>query len=180
MREFAVGGRIDEDQLVVFFQLLTAKARLYVLNGKEAEIDPVVLETFKKNGWNYIIIDILGENEAQGLTDEEKKEFDLPNDQRLDKLIKKSYELLNLITFFTTGPDETRAWTLKKGSTAPQAGGVIHTDFERAFIRAEVVNWQDLLAAGSFTEARAQAKLATVGKDYVVQDGDVIEIKANA
>jgi len=170
----------EEKKIIDRYQLLTMKPRLYVLNGKVGEIDPQILETFKKNDWNCIVIDILGENEAQGLTDQEKKEFDLPTDQKLNALIKKSYELLNLITFFTTGPDETRAWTLKKGSTAPQAGGVIHTDFERAFIRAEVVNWQALLTAGGFSEAKSKALLATVGKDYVVQDGDVIEIKANA
>ena len=170
----------DEKKIVGHLQLLTMKPRLYVLNGGEAEIDPAILETFKNNNWYYIIIDILGENEGEGLTPQEKKDFDLPNGDNLNLLIKKSYELLNLITFFTTGPDETRAWTLKKGSTAPQAGGVIHTDFEKKFIRAEVVNWQDLLTAGGFSQAREKALIATVGKEYIVQDGDVIEIKANA
>ena len=170
----------DEKKIVGHLQLLTMKPRLYVLNGGEAEIDPAILETFKNNNWSYIIIDILGENEGEGLTPQEKKDFDLPNGDNLNLLIKKSYELLNLITFFSTGPDETRAWTLKKGSTAPQAGGVIHTDFEKKFIRAEVVNWQDLLTAGGFSQAREKALIATVGKEYIVQDGDVIEIKANA
>lgn len=170
----------DEKKIISHLQLLTMKPRLYVLNGVESEIDPIILDTFKKNNWPYIIIDILGENEGEGLTPQEKADFDLPNGQNLDLLIKKSYELLNLITFFTTGPDETRAWTLKKGSTAPQAGGVIHTDFEKKFIRAEVVNWQDLLNAGGFAQAREKALIATVGKEYIVQDGDVIEIKANA
>ena len=122
----------------------------------------------------------MGESEGEGLTAEEKKEFNLPGGQNLDLLIKKSYELLDLITFLTTGPDETRAWTLKKGSTAPQAGGAIHTDFEKKFIRAEVINWQDLLNAGGFSQAREKALIRTEGKEYVVQDGDVIEIKANA
>ena len=171
----------DEEKTIVNrYQLLTMKPRLYVLNGVEAEIDPATLETFKKNNWPYIIIDILGENEGEGLTAQEKKDFDLPSGENLDRLIKRSYELLNLITFFTTGPDETRAWTLRKGSTAPQAGGVIHTDFEKKFIRAEVVNWQDLLTAGGFAQAREKALIATVGKEYIVADGDVIEIKANA
>ncbi len=170
----------EEKKIIAHLQLLTMKPRLYVLNGVESEIDPAILETLKKNSWPYIIIDILGENEGEGLTLQEKADFGLPNGQNLDLLIKKSYELLNLITFFTTGPDETRAWTLKKGSTAPQAGGVIHTDFEKKFIRAEVVNWQNLLNAGGFTQAREKALIATVGKEYVVQDGDVIEIKANA
>lgn len=174
------GINAEEKKIISHLQLLTMKPRLYVLNGVESEIDLPVLETLKKNGWPYVIIDILGENEGEGLTAQEKNDFGLPSGENLDLLIKKSYELLNLITFFTTGPDETRAWTLKKGSSAPQAGGVIHTDFEKKFIRAEVVNWQDLLNAGGFAQAREKALIATVGKEYVVKDGDVIEIKANA
>jgi hypothetical protein len=170
----------DDKKAIAHLQLLTTKPRLYVLNGKESEIVAATLETFKNNNWPYVIVDILGENEGTGLTAEEKKEFELPSGENLDRLIKKSYELLDLITFFTTGPDETRAWTLKKGSTAPQAGGVIHTDFEKKFIRAEVVNWQDLLNAGGFAPAKEKALIRTEGKEYVVADGDVIEIKANA
>jgi len=98
----------------------------------------------------------------------------------LDVLIKKSYEILGLITFLTTGPDETRAWTIKKGTKAPQAGGVIHSDFERAFIKAEVINWKDLINAGGFAQAREKGLIRTEGKNYIVQDGDVIEIKHNA
>ncbi len=170
----------EEKKIINRWQLLTMKPRLYVLNGVEAEIDNAILETFKKNNWPRIIIDILGENDGEGLTVQEKTDFGLPNGDNLDLLIKKSYELLNLITFLTTGPDETRAWTLKKGSTAPQAGGAIHTDFEKKFIRAEVINWQDLLDAGGFSQAREKALIRTEGKEYIVQDGDVIEIKANA
>ncbi len=169
-----------EKGIVNRYQLLTMKPRLYVLNGIESKIDPKILETFKKNNWPHIVIDILGENDGVGLTAQEKAEFDLPDGQNLDLLIKKSYELLDLITFFTTGPDETRAWTLKKGSAAPQAGGVIHTDFEKKFIRAEVINWQELLDAGGFAQAREKGRLRTEGKEYIVKDGDVIEIKANA
>lgn len=172
--------KAEENKVLQNYQLLTLKPRLYVLNGAEAEISPETQEVFKKNNWSYIIIDILGESEGEGLTLEEKKEFNLPTDQKLDLLIKKSYELLNLITFFTTGPDETRAWTLKRGSTAPQAGGVIHTDFEKKFIRAEVINWQDLLSAKGFSHAREKGLIRTEGKEYIVKDGDVIEIKANA
>jgi len=169
----------EEKNIIRHLQLLTMKPRLYVLNGVESGIDAAVLETFKKNNWPHIVIDILGESEGEGLTNEEKKEFDLPSGQNLDLLIKKSYELLNLITFLTTGPDETRAWTLKQGSTAPQASGVIHTDFQKKFIRAEVINWQDLLDAGGFAQAREKGLIRTEGKEYVVRDGDVIEIKAN-
>ena len=94
-----------------------------------------------------------------------------------DDLIKKSYELLGLETFLTTGEDETRAWTIKKNSTAPVAGQAIHTDFKDKFIRAEVINWKDLLDSGSYANARAKGLVRTEGKEYVVKDGDVIEFK---
>ena len=94
-----------------------------------------------------------------------------------DELITKSYELLGLETYFTTGLDETRAWTIKIGSTAPVAGMAIHTDFKDKFIRAEVVYWKDLLDAGSYAEARAKGKVRTEGKDYIVKNGDVVEFK---
>ncbi|MEK7621606.1 MAG: redox-regulated ATPase YchF [Patescibacteria group bacterium] len=95
----------------------------------------------------------------------------------LDDLISKSYELLGLITFFTTGPDETRAWTIKRGSTAPEAGAAIHGDFRDRFIKAEVINWATLLEAGSYAAARERGLLRIEGKEYLVQDGDVIEFK---
>ena len=95
----------------------------------------------------------------------------------VDNLIKAGYALLNLITFFTTGEDETRAWTIKIGSNAPMAGKAIHTDFKDKFIRAEVINWKDLLDAGSYANARAKGLVRTEGKDYIVKDGDVIEFK---
>ena len=101
----------------------------------------------------------------------------MPEFSETDILVKKSYELLNLITFLTTGEDETRAWTIKNGDKAPRAGGVIHSDFEKTFIKAEVVFWKDLLEAGSFARARELGKIRTEGKEYVVKDGDVIEIK---
>ena len=104
----------------------------------------------------------------------------MPIELKLNDLIKKSYNILGLITFLTTGSDETRAWTLKEGSTAPEAGGVIHTDFLKSFIKAEVINWQDLIKAGGLAGAREKGLIRTEGKEYIVQDGDVIEIKARA
>jgi ribosome-binding ATPase YchF (GTP1/OBG family) len=95
----------------------------------------------------------------------------------LDEMIKASYKLLNLETYFTTGVDETRAWTIKVGSTAPIAGTAIHTDFKDKFIRAEVVYFQDLLSAGSYAEARAKGKVRIEGKEYIVKDGDVVEFR---
>ena len=88
--------------------------------------------------------------------------------------------MLDLITFLTTGTDETRAWTLKKGKKAPQAGGVIHSDFESRFIRADVINWQELINSGGLSKAREKGLIRLEGKEYVVQDGDVIEIKSDA
>ena len=95
----------------------------------------------------------------------------------LDQLARAGYETLNLITFLTTGETETRAWTITRGTKAPLAAGVIHTDFIKGFIRVEVVNWKDLLAAGSWSAARESAKLRIEGKDYVMQDGDVVDFK---
>lgn len=187
-RQFLSEGKVlfeqsfTEDELKELnkYQLLTLKPRLYLLNGKDEEVPQSIIDEFNKNRWPYLIIDLLTEYEAVNLSKEERKELGLPIDTELDLLIKKSYEILDLITFLTTGPDETRAWTIKKGSRAPQAGGVIHSDFERAFIKAEVINWKDLLNAGGFSQAREKGLIRTEGKNYVVQDGDVIEIKHNA
>jgi len=93
----------------------------------------------------------------------------------LDNLIKAGYDLLNLITFFTTGEDESRAWTTRRDSTAPVAGRAIHNDFKEKFIRAEVINWKDLLDCGSYAVARSKGLVRTEGKEYIVKDGDVIE-----
>jgi len=167
----------DELREIKDLQLLTSKPRLYLLNGKDEEVSEEITNKLKKNNWSYLIIDVLTEFEAVGLTKEERKELNLPENTELDILIKKAYEILGLITFFTTGTDETRAWTLKKEEKAPQAGGVIHSDFEKFFIKADVINWKKLIEAGSLAKAREQGLIKTEGKDYVVQDGDVIEIK---
>jgi len=97
----------------------------------------------------------------------------------LDMLIRKAYEILGLITFLTTGTDETRAWTVHKGDKAPRAAGTIHTDFEKGFIKAETINWKTLLDCGGYTGAREKGLLRSEGKEYVVQDGDVMEFKFN-
>jgi len=187
-KEFLKSGEIlsdtewEEEELKILnsYQLLTMKKRIYLLNGAEDEIPDEVVNIFRNNDWPYIIMDVVVEMEALGLNSEEKKELGLPEASKLDDLIKESYRLLDLITFFTTGPDETRAWTLKRGSSAPQAGGVIHTDFERCFIRAEVINWLDLFNARGFVNAREKGLIRTEGKEYIIKDGDVIEIKSNA
>ncbi len=122
------------------------------------------------------------EQELAELSEEEKEEFlaDLgAASSGLDKLVEASYSLLGLISFLTAGEDECRAWTIKKGTKAPQAAGKIHTDFERGFIKAEVVNYQDLLDNGSLSAAREKGIVGMEGKDYVVKDGDVILFRFN-
>ena len=139
--------------------LLTAKPQIYLLNGEPADVSEKLKEKIKALGADYVIADITDENAD------------------LSGLIRKAYEILGLISFLTTGEDETRAWTIERGAKAPQAAGAIHTDFEKKFIRAEVVNWQKLLEAGSWAQAKQKGWLRLEGKDYVVQDGDVLEIR---
>jgi len=167
----------EEKDILKGYQLLTLKPRLYLLNGKDEEVDKGTLEIFNKNKWSYLIVDIATEFEAAGFSREERVSLGFPPESELDILINKSYELLSLITFLTTGPDETRAWTIKKGAKAPQAGGVIHSDFEKNFVKAEAINWKSLLEAGGYAKARERGLIRTEGKEYVIEDGDVIEIK---
>lgn len=169
----------EEKKIVRSYQLLSFKPRLYLLNGDEKDVSPEIRDVFKKNNWPYVIMDVLTEADASEMTKEERESFGLPSEPKLNDLIKESYKLLNLITFFTTGTDETRAWTIKKGDKAPKAGGAIHSDFETFFIRAEAINWKVLINAGGFAEAREKGLIRTEGKDYVVLDGDVIEIKSS-
>jgi GTP-binding protein YchF len=167
----------EEKEILKGFQLLTFKPRIYLLNGKDEEVSREVLDIFNKNNWTYLIIDVATEYDSEGLSAEERKELGLPELSETDVLVKKSYELLNLITFLTTGEDETRAWTIKKGDTAPVAGAAIHTDFLNKFVKAEVVFWKDLIDCAGYANARSTGKLRTEGKEYVVKDGDVIEFK---
>lgn len=146
-----------EEPFVKQLQLLTQKPILYVLNTS-AVSQTVVGDFRSKVPGAFVEIDpIFGTG--------------------LDSLIVKTYEVLGLITFFTTGEDETRAWTIRKGSAAPSAGAAIHSDFRDKFIRAEVIFWKDLLATGSYAAAREKGLVRTEGKEYIVKDGDVIEFK---
>ena len=162
------------------FQLLTSKPILYIVNVNEnQEIDKnKILPEIE----NKIFLPIKFEMDLSELSKEEALEFRKEtsldkNISGLDELIIKCYDLLNLMTFLTTGKDETRAWTVKKNSTAPQAGNAIHGDFEEKFIKASVINWQELLDSGSWHNAIEKGTLRTEGKEYVVQDGDVVEFK---
>jgi len=168
----------EEKKILNIYQLLTLKPRLYLLNGQERGVPADVIEIFKRKNLPFLVMDTLTELQSMDLSREERLSLELPPEPELNNLIKKSYELLNLITFFTTiKVGEIRAWTIKKGKKAPEAAGIIHSDFEKNFIKAEVINWEDLTDAGTFAKAREKGLIRTEGKEYVVQDGDVIEIK---
>jgi len=162
----------EDFELVRDMQLLTWKPMFFVLNAGDAETQN---NAFLPQNYPTVSIDIKLEEELSQMSAEEARELGLKSN--LDKIILKSYEILNLITFFTTGEKETRAWTIKKGSTAPMAGRAIHSDFQEKFIRADVISWEKLLEAGSWTKARDLGWLRTEGKEYVVKDGEVIEFK---
>lgn len=183
----------DEDEQAWFasYNLLTAKPVIYAANVAEDELseDGASNEGVKKvrvyakeNHSEVFVICAQIEQEISELDEDEKQMFleDLGlKESGLDKLIKASYSLLGLLSFLTAGEDETRAWTIKKGTKAPQAAGKIHTDFERGFIKAEVVNYRDLLECGSLSAAREKGLVGMEGKDYVVKDGDVILFRFN-
>jgi len=162
IRDFLEKGEIlseqnfteEEKENIFQYQLLTMKQRIYLLNGGDKEIPQEIIKDFKKDNKQFLIMDVLTELESAGFNKEERRELGLSEETKLDALIKKTYEILGLVTFFTTGADETRAWTIKKGAKAPQAGGVIHSDFESHFIKADVINWKDLLNAGGIPQAR--------------------------
>lgn len=183
----------DEDMELWYkgYNLLTAKPTIYAANVAEDDLaddgagNPYVAsvrEKAKAEGSEVFVVCAQIEQEISELDDDEKAMFleDLGlSESGLDKLIKASYSLLGLISFLTAGEDECRAWTIKKGTKAPQAAGKIHTDFERGFIKAEVVNYQDLLECGSLSAAKEKGIVGLEGKDYVVKDGDVILFRFN-
>lgn len=154
--------------------LLTMKPFLYVYNV--SDLDEKLASELENR--KHVKIDIKIEEEMEQMSAQEIEELELKTG--LDELIKKSYELLGLITFLTTGEKETRAWTIKKGSTAPEAGTAIHNDFKNKFICADVIAWNELIEYGSMSKAKEAGKVKQVGKDYVVQDGDVMEFKIGA
>jgi len=163
--ELAMKDEQSEEKI----NLLSKKPVIYLFNSNK-ETDLNSTET------PVVALDLKIEEEISELSEDEKKELGL--ESRLDKLILACYNVLELITFYTiTGGKETRAWTLKKGSLAPEAGGAVHSDFAEKFIKAEVINWQKLLEASSWQKAREKGLIQTAGKDYIVQDGDVIEFK---
>ena len=181
----------EEEELYAINNLLTDKPVIYAANVAEDDLaddaasNPhvqAVREFAEEDGSGVFVICAQIEQEIAELDDDEKAMFleDLGlSESGLEKLIKASYDLLGLMSFLTAGEDECRAWTIKKGTKAPQAAGKIHTDFERGFIKAEVVNYKDLLEYGSLAAAREKGLVGMEGKDYVVQDGDVILFRFN-
>lgn len=180
-----------ESEVLADMPLLSAKPIIYAANLSDNDL----FDGADKNE-NYLKVKTLAESEGSGviavcaraeeelasLTGEEKSEFlkELGIEESgLDKLIKEGYKLLGLISFLTSGADEVRAWTIKRGTKAPQAAGKIHTDFERGFIRAEIVAFDDLAAAGTMTAAKEKGLVRSEGKEYVMQDGDVTLFKFN-
>ncbi|AGH49236.1 MULTISPECIES: redox-regulated ATPase YchF [Sphingomonas] len=180
----------DEDEKRIFetAQLLTAKPVLYVCNVEEASAangnahSARVFEKAAAEGARAVIVSAAIEAEIVGLDPADRADFlsDLGlQETGLARVIRAGYDLLHLITFFTAGPKETRAWTVEKGAKAPQAAGVIHTDFERGFIRAETISYADYVAYKGEAGAREAGKLRSEGKEYVVQDGDIMLFRFN-
>lgn len=178
----------DEELVIVkSLHLLTMKPILYVCNRKAGAFNldehnderwQELQNFFEQTASQHVMIDAGVEHELKDLDETEKTEFRREygaQDSGIDSLIRACYHTLGLMSYFTTGEKETRAWTVVQGSTAPVAAGVIHTDFQNKFIRAQVVSFADLVAAGSLAGARDAGKLRTEGKEYIVQDGDVME-----
>jgi len=191
---FAAGMDLSEEERAIVSELflLTDKPMLYAANVSEKDAaapDPAALPQVaklcalaEKQGAEVMVVCARLEEELSQLPPEERSAFlaELGIAQSsLDALIQKSYKLLNLISFLTAGEKEVRAWTIKRGTKAPAAAGKIHSDFERGFIRAEIVAFEDLKACGDMATARARGLVRQEGKDYVMQDGDVTLFKFN-
>jgi len=163
VRDRLLEGKLVHDlageEIIKELQLLSAKKQLYLLNGEPEEASHDLREKIMELGADYLICDLKEMTET------------------VSELVKKAYGVLNLISFFTTGEDETRAWTITQGTLAPQAAGVIHTDFESKFIRAEVVPYEKLVEAGGWSGAKQKGWLGVQGKEYEMKDGDVIVVR---
>ena len=177
----------DEVKAVKGLHLLTMKPFLYICNKKTDAFNldeqnddrwQSLMEYFEETGSQYVTVDAGMEHELRDLSDDEKNDFRREygaQDSGVGSLIRACYDRLGLMSYFTTGEKETRAWTVPIGSTGPKAAAAIHTDFEKKYIRAQVITFEDLVAAGSKTAAKEAGKLRAEGKEYIVKDGDVIE-----
>lgn len=190
--EPARNAELDEEEELAIksLGLLTRKKMIYAANVADSdlasgnEMSKKLAEHAKKEGAKLVLVSAQVEAELVDLTTEDRADFLESlgvslDDTGLRRVIREAYDILNLQTYFTSGPTETRAWTIKKGWKAPQAAGVIHGDFERGFIKAETISYDDLVACGSEAEVKKQGKLRLEGKDYVVKEGDVILFRFN-
>lgn len=179
----------EEKEIVKNFFLLTSKPVIYVANIGENDLNKpynnyvkVVEQIANEQHAKMIVLCAKIEEELASLSDEDKVMFSQElgiTESGLDKLVKTSYDTLGLFSYLTAGEKEVRAWTIKKGTKAPQAAGKIHTDFEKGFIKAEIVSYDDLMQAGNFTKAKEKGKVRMEGKDYVIQDNDVVLFRFN-
>lgn len=171
----------EERHAVRELQLLTMKPMLYVANVAEQQLsDPSFTLLTSKQYPSYLLICAETESQLSGLTLNEQEEYLQSlglQSSGLDRVIEKSYATLGLISFLTCGTKEARAWTIENGTKAPKAAGVIHTDFEKKFIKCDTIDYIDFMAAGGWKMAREQGKVRSEGKDYIIQDGDVVEFK---
>ncbi len=166
-----------EKQIIENLFLLTIKPQICLLNCKEPEVSENLKKKLEEKKKDWIQLDLREELDKSELTSKEREELGL-GELRLDQLIKKCYKVLNLITFFTiVGIEEARAWPIENGSAILEGAEMIHSDFKEKFVRAEVINWQKLVEVGSWKKAQELGVLKTVGKDYILEDGDVIQIK---
>jgi len=193
--QLAINTELNEGEIKIakLLNLLTIKPILYVLNKKSGgenldepnggEVDERykrLMDLLVSMNAMYVTVDAGSEADLSGVSEDERDQFRRELgvfDDGVNNLIRKGYEVLDLITFFTTGEDETRGWQIKRSSKAPEAGAAIHSDFRDKFIRAEVVSYDKLTEAGSYGQAREKGWVGTEGKEYVVEDGDVIEFK---
>ena len=188
--KFASCAALTKEQkvLVKSFALLTMKPVIYALNVSEDDIatgnhyTEEVQKLAAEEGNKCVIVSAKIEGELADLSEEDRKDYmDMLGMEKsgVDDLIHATYDLLGLATFFTAGEDECRAWTFKKGSKAPQCAGIIHTDFEKGFIRAEVISYDDFITYGSVLKAREAGKMRSEGKEYIFQDGDITLFRFN-
>jgi len=178
----------EDDKAWRMLQLLTSKPALYVSNVDEAsaatgnELSAQVAERAKADGADHVVISAQIESEIAMLDPAERAEFLETlglTEPGLNRLIREAYNLLGLQSYFTVGPKEARAWTIEVGTTAPQAAGVIHNDFEKGFIRAETIAFADFVALGGENAAKEAGKMRSEGKEYIVKDGDVMHFRFN-
>jgi len=180
----------EEEQAIKSLMLLTLKPVIYAANVADSDLaagnamSKIVFDHAKEEGNSAVLVSAQVESELAGLTEEERAEFldalgVKDENCGLKKLVTTAYSTLGLQTYFTSGPTETKAWTIRKGMTAPQAAGVIHTDFEKGFIRAETISYDDMISAGTEKACKDKGLMRSEGKDYVMQEGDIVLFRFN-